>query len=303
MKNAINYFYNLAPTDIYQNKEKYYFEVDKQNYIIEECNRSLEELYELYNLEFYLYNYQIFLHQIVLNKHNEMITEINNKKYILLKVYINNKEKISIDSINRLSNIEILNKYNFIKRNNWHELWTKKIDYIEYLIEENKYKYKELSCNIDYFIGLTENAIQLFNKINNEKLYISHFRINSNMRVEDLYDPLNIVLDTKIRDICEFFKDVFFKKNNIDDELLKYIDDNINNSNDLNLLFIRLLYITKYFDIFDMFFLNNRDNMQKNINIIINQIEKYELFLRKIYYIIYQKGLIDEVEWLKKSKY
>ena len=197
MKNAINYFYNLYPNDIRQNKEEYFFELNNKKYLLEECNRSNEEIYELYDMI-----YSELCKKRIANNNGEFITIINNKRYILMNMFVDNNKKIELDDINKLSSIKVLGNYTYIKRNDWRNLWSKKIDYIEYQMEENKNKYREFSLNIDYFIGLAENAIQLLEEVKANDLYINHLRINSNMRIKDLYNPLNIILDSKVRDSC-----------------------------------------------------------------------------------------------------
>jgi hypothetical protein len=97
MKNAINYYYNLVPSDIRQSKDKYLFEYENYNYILEECHRTNDEIYELYNLEYYLYQQKIYLHQFILNKSNEIVTEINGKRYVLLRKLIIEERKVNYD--------------------------------------------------------------------------------------------------------------------------------------------------------------------------------------------------------------
>lgn len=300
MKNAINYFYNLTPTNIYQNKEEYFFTVENNNYIFQECNRTDEEIYELYNLEFYLYKYNIYFHQIILNKDNNLVTPVNNKRYVLLKVFNNDNNRIDLNEITKISNIKVIGEYQHIRRNNWRDLWSRKIDYIEQIIDENKFKYKEFVMNIDYFIGLTENAIQLLEEVNYDSIYISHQRINSNMKIRDLYNPLNIILDYKVRDACEYFKDSLFKKRDI--KIIEYLSSYQLTIEEIYLFFIRFLYLTRYFDLFDNAFINNEmDKVENEILIITNEIERYEINLKQIYEYIYQKGIIIEIEWLKKT--
>lgn len=302
MKNAINYFYDLIPNNIHQNKDEYYFEVDNKKYILQECNRSREELYEIYDLEFFLYQYKIYLHQIILNKSNEIISLINNKNYILMQAYINEDRKISINDLKIFSNIKIFNNYISIKRNNWRELWIRKIDYIEYQIDQNKNKYRNFSNSIDYFIGLVENAIQLLNELNNKDLYVAHQRITTNMRVKDLYNPLNIIIDTKVRDINEYYKNILFKKENIEQEIFEYFNYANLTKNEYLLFYIRFLFITRYFDLFDKVLLDDsNDNIDQEINIIINYLNEYEIILKKIYEYLYNLNILPEIEWLKKT--
>lgn len=304
MKNAIKYFYNLEPINIRQNSEEYFFELQNNNYVLQQCNRSIEEIYELYNLSYYLYQNGIYLHQIMLNNNNEFITNINNKNYILLKIINNNDKKISIEDIKKISNIRIFYDYKYIKRNDWYSLWSTKIDYFEYQVQENKIKNSDYVFNIDYFIGLVENALQLLRDIRNSNLYISHQRIKTNMKVRDLYNPLYIILDAKTRDSAEFYKDKLLKDNTVEKNIFEYLNYEKLSIEDLQMFFIRFLYNTKYFDLLDDVILNkNEDKINRKTEIIVNESVSYENILKKIYIYLYSKNIIPEIEWLKKTSY
>ncbi|HPF82547.1 MAG TPA: hypothetical protein PLV83_00025 [Bacilli bacterium] len=298
MKNVINYFYNIDIKDIYQNKEEYYFKYNNDNYTFQEYKRTNEELYELYNLEYYLYSIGIYLHEIILNNTNQILTNYNDKNYILMKIIVNDDDKINVNHVKKISNIIIPNNYKSLLRNNWLNMWSNKIDYIENVIDSNKNKYKEFGSNIDYFIGLTENAIQLLGNVNNDKMYLSHQRININMKVKDLYNHLNIIIDNRCRDICELYKDKLIKEKEIEN-LNLYIDD-LNNY-EKYLFFIRFLYITQYFDIFDKT-LHDDFNSEEFYN-IINSIEKYEEFIKELYVYLNSNNILPEIEWIKKQAY
>ena len=54
-------------------------------------------------------------------------------------------------------------------------MWSYKIDYIETQISENIKKYPIVLESINYFIGLTENAIELSQNVKSD-IYICHKR-------------------------------------------------------------------------------------------------------------------------------
>ena len=166
-----------------------------------------------------------------------------------------------------------------------------KIDYIEYQMVENKQKLKDFNYSIDYVIGLVEMGIQLLYRLKIDDLYISHNRVNSNTRLRDLYDPLNIILDSRVRDISELIKD------NLSDEYLELMEFN---NEEACLFFIRTLFLTKYFDAFDSNLLGDRFANKKDLETIINGLEKYENYLKKIYKKLKNKYMLPDVEWLQK---
>ena len=208
MKNAIKYYYNLDVENIHQNKKNYKFTTNEKKYLLNICTRTFEEINELYNVQIYLKTIGFYTHEIILNKENNIVTNINGIPYILLKIHIPNR-KININDIITMSNIPLnLNKYPRIKRDNWYNLWTKKIDYIEYQISQFKKKYPLIRESSDYYIGIVENCISILSEIknNHEIITISHDRIDQNTNTEEFYNPLNYILDTRVRDIGEYIK-------------------------------------------------------------------------------------------------
>ncbi len=298
MKNAINYYYNLTPCDIRQSKNGYHFVCDNYNYVLEECFRTTEELYELYNLEYYLYNQKVYLHQFILNKSNEIVTEINSKKYVLLRKLITNDKKITIEDLIRFSNIKVPYNYKNITKSNWRDLWIQRVDYIEYQIDANKNRFKILSNNVDYFIGIIETAISLLLNKYKVDLYLAHRRVKSDTKLTDLYNPLNIVVDTRVRDISEYYKNYFFKYNVSENEILNILD-NVNYTDDEKVLFfIRFLFPSDFLDLYDEILINGTN--EKLLNNIINKTNEYEELIRNMYLVLYRKRLLPDIEWLKK---
>ena len=139
MQNVINYYYNLKPDQINNfNNYYYYFYLNNELYhfIIYPKTRKEEE--PIYNLSKSLSNNLV--HQIILNKNNNVVTLVNNTPYILYKIYININKKISLPEINYLNNLTI-NYDKSLIRDNWDILWSKKIDYFEYQINQIGKKY------------------------------------------------------------------------------------------------------------------------------------------------------------------
>ena len=297
MKNAINYYYNLMPDDVHQNDKCYYFEYSNDKYILEECRRTVEEVYQLYNLSVYFYNKKINLHQLILNINNELVTKINDKSYVLMKVLNKNNKKIDIDDLKNFYNYPI-NSLSIIDKSNWHDLWIRKVDYVEYEIDENKKKYTYLLDNLDFFIGITENAIQLLREKVDVNLYISHIRINPDMQVEDLYNPLNIVVDNKARDIGEYVKSIICNIDDLEDYIRKIEKEFNLSSEELKLLFIRVLFPSSYFDLYENILDNKSDD--NRFSLLNNQSIYYEKKINQLYNYLYNKKVLPQIEWLKK---
>ena len=299
MKNAISYYYNLIISDIIQSKNKYYFIYDKNYYVFEECNRSVSEIYELYNLESQLYLYNIYLHQMIFNVNGELLTNVNGKYYVLMKMFIHNDRKIEFSDIKNLE-ISIDGIYKDIKKDNWRVMWISKIDYIEYQISENKIKYKKLRKCIDYYIGLTENAILLLYGVKNEKSYLSHYRIKNNYKLRDLYNPLNIIIDTRVRNIAEYIKNLYLHDYISLEDILKILSSYNLSNGEKKLLFSRILFPSEFFDEYDLIVSEvcSEDIIEKYNSYIDRNID----LIKYIYNIYYKEGVIPEIEWIKKVR-
>ena len=303
MKNAIEYYYNLKPKEINNYHNYYYFYYNNYLYVLFLYNDEISKLNNIYNLATYLNNINIPTHQIIINNKNDIISIIDNKYYILYKILINNYNKqIDIKDINYLTNIIINNNFN----TNWDILWSNKIDYLEYQINQSGKKYPLIVESFSYFVGLSENAISYFKntildipKSNDATGVITHKKININNTLFNLYDPINIVIDYKIRDIAEYIKISFFKDNfNIFKQLNYYFSHNQLSIYLVRLLFARILYPSFYFNLYDEILTNKKEETE--ILKITKRISDYENYLYQIYLHLFKLYQIPEVEWLKK---
>ena len=280
------------------------------NYYEFNHNNNYYRLYIL-NEEYNIYNYNniytinkelinnTLMSEIILNKDKNIITTYHNINYILLKINCNINKDITLEEIDYLSKVKIVNN----NKSNWGLLWSKKIDYLEELISENGKKYPQVVNSFNYFIGLSENAISYYNNIdidNNMMYYISHKVLRPTDKVDSLYNPLNIIYDYRVRDVAEYIKNSFWTDNhNIYNELNNYLYKNNLSLNEVKLLISRVLFPSFYFDMYEEIFNYNKE--EKILNNIINRIDEYEEYLDSI--IIYFKKFypIDEIEWLKKK--
>lgn len=292
MKNTINYYYNLNINTIHQKEKNYYFKVDNKNYLLLKCT-NIEEPDDIYRLNIYL-SQILPVHRIVLNANNEAITKINDSNYLLLELFSNNN-KINLNNIIELSNIRIPFSVDKLKRNDWYNLWIKKIDYFEYQLSQIGKKYPLIRESFNYYIGLAENAIILVNNIdfNNIPLGLSHRRI-TNMSF-NLYNPLNIVIDARIRDVCEYFKFCFFNNIDISMELELFLSYNSFNIDEAKLFLARMFFPTYYFDLYEKIIDNEID--ESEIKKVIIKADNYEKILKQVYY--HFKNNQINIEWLE----
>jgi len=306
MKNNIMYYYNINIENIYQNNNYYYFDINNERYEFVIYTRDIKEQEAIYKLNKKITESNLLVHEIIPNKDGYIVTIINNIPYILYKIYINKEKEISLLELTHLS------YYNFeydeiLKRDNWYELWAKKIDYLEYQINQTGKKYPILVDSFSYFVGLAENAISYAKNTTIESQkeitdigVISHRKITDYKKIELIYNPLNIVIDHKSRDLAEYIKISFFINNkNIYQELNSYFSKNYFSEYGIRLLFARILYPSFYFDLYEEIIINKRK--ESDILNISNQIIEYELYLKNIFYYLKNIYKIPEIEWITKN--
>ena len=284
MKNILEFFYQIVLND--EINQQGYFFYNNNLFELKEYNRSQEEIKGLVILNNYMLINNIKINRIILNINNEPLSFYNNKYYVLLKIDYRNVYNNCYNSY-RSPNIKELDS---LKRNNWSLLWSVKVDYIEYQVSHLIHKYPILYKTVNYYIGLSENAIMAFNMLNvHEELYISHRRLN------DVFDPTELVIDYKVRDISEYIKNTFFYKEDSYDEIINYIRTLRLEKMDYMLLYIRLLFPSYYFDMYYEI-LNGR--REEDILLITSKASLYEKMLKDVYNIFKTYVNIINISWL-----
>lgn len=298
MKNAINYYYNLESISIHQTKDSYQIQTEDANYLLVTTERSLEELKDLYYITVYLANHNLFVHEMIYNKNQSFITFLNGKSYVLLKIHVSDNSPVTLNHILMFSNIPIVDNYKTLDRD-WYQLWTEKVDYLEYQMSEVGIKYPNVRASFSYYIGLAENAISLLQYASSKELVVAHRRVKKSDRVVDLYNPLNFVLDKRIRDVAEYFKNQFFLDENPFTEIKNYFSFNNLSNDEAILFFSRMIYPSYYFDYYEK--IMEGSIADKEILKITIYVESYEDFLRSIYLFLREYYQIPEITWLEKK--
>lgn len=301
MKNIIEFYYNIKINTLYSKKDYYFFSINNRNFILKpyyKDERTASNSYRLSNI----LSDRINIDNIIPNKYNSPITVIENTPYIL--ILNKNKNIISLPIISNISNIRINNINNIkdLERNNWEILWSNKIDYYEIQINENYKKYPLIRESFDYFIGMGENAISYLvntKKEINPTIYDTKVPSHNNL-YNSLFDPSNIILDHKSRDLAEYIKYSFWNENNnIFKELDDYFRYNIYSVYGIRVLFSRIIYPSFYFDMYDDIISGKKD--EREINKIINRVTEYEYFLYDINLYLKRFYDIPEISWIKKQ--
>lgn len=290
MKNLINYYYNLLVNDFKKINDRFAFKIDNKNYQLIPFYGDTNEFYKNYLT---LINNNKYCHEVIINKDKSLITFYNNKPYLLIKENIYIDKNVDIN--------EIINYDFFVHGDyslNWKNLWKDKVDYYEYQMSQLSFKHPELKKSFNYYIGLTETAISLLNYIDakNINYYVCHKRINYNEKLSEFFNPINIIIDNRTRDIAEYIKINYINGAYSINELY-YCLDNLKFDYAESILFLaRLLYPSYYFDVYDEII--QEKISEDKISFYIKKNTAYETFLKQVYKYLKGKYNIPDIEWL-----
>ena len=299
MLDLLNYYYYIITDRVSLKNNNYYFTYQNNYFCFYKYNGSLNEINELFNLNTYMLynNYQI--NKIILNNKKEILTLYDNNYYCLVLLNINSLDYVNIKQVIEFNQRNI--NLNILLRNNWYYLWSNKIDNIEYSINHLMHKYKLLYNSIYYYIGLTENSISYLKllSVDNRNLSISHKRVNSNTSLVEFYNPLNLVIDYRIRDLAEYLKSCFFNLKMDILEIVNYLKKIKMSESDYLYFYVRMLFPSYYFDIYDNILSGKMD--EKSILKITKLQDDYEYLLYEIYLVIKSKINIIGIDWINSK--
>lgn len=298
MENILSFYYNLKFDNLKNIDDNYYFFSNGNMYVFKLFHGNPDNIRDIYNLNLYMANY-VNVDRIILNKDNNIVTAVNNSLYILI-LTIEKDKKIRLSTISNLSLIKIPN-IKSLERNSWEILWGNLVDYYETQIGQNEKKYPLIRESFDYYVGMAENAISYVVNTKretapdeNDSKVIAHNNLYCS-----LFDPLNIIFDHKSRDLAEYIKLSFF---NNDEDIFEKLDEyfyyNKFSLYGIRILFARILYPSFYFKLYDEIIRGKKD--EKELNYIINNVDRYEIFLYSVYLYLNKYYSIPEIEWLKK---
>lgn len=299
MKNHLEYFYKISVDKIIKTNNNYKFVLEDDEYLITPYKKNKDQLTQMLKIIKILNGFNLLLHEIVYSINKQVTTNYNNQDYILLKLNIDNNNPIALPDITYLNHIES----DKTKENKWLNLWTSKVDYVEHQFSELGNKFPIVSEYFTYYMGLAENAISYLNNTIStvlptlyDKDCICHFRVSVTDTLIDFYNPLNMTIDHKVRDLSEYLKTCFFNKINYTNELQQYFKYNILSEYGVRLLFSRLLFPTYFFDLYDDIIEQKKE--EKDIFSIVNLSEEYEVFLSDIFCYINSYITIPKINWL-----
>jgi len=296
MKNIIYLNYNLDVNVNNNSNDVYSFYIDYVKYYFIKVKRPIEDINHINELLSLQKNYY---HLIVKTVNNTLFSKVEKNNYVLLKLNYPENDEITLDDIIK-NQIKVENINKSLKRNSWSSLWERKNDYLEYQISELAKNHTTAISSFSYYLALAENTIAYFNLTDkNGELSLNQKRIIYPNYSLNYFNPLNLIIDYRVRDVAEYIKVCFWNKKDAIGEVKKIINKNIYSSSEYNLLFVRILYPSNYFDDLQLVLENNKDD-----DILLKYVERaeeYRLFLKDVFYLITKKAPLMNIDWITKE--
>ena len=304
MKETLEYYYNLDIDNLEELDGKYHFKIENQDFFFVFYNRGLEELEDIIGVCNEMFLKGINVHEVIRNRDNSFLTKVNEYNYILFKVNNLSEEYDIFDMVN-ISNKLVLNNKSSLYRNNWSSLWSDKIDFFEYQVRELGVEKNVVKSSFSYYVGLSENAISYVNNailkyggVSSGRIVLSHRRVFYPNYKLNYMNPLSFVFDLEVRDVAEYLKSMFFKKD-IEyclDELKSYLSIRKLNIYEYHMFYARLLYPSYYFDVYDS--VMNKNVNEEELVKIVKRSNDYEKFLKITYLEISKYVRLDKIDWI-----
>ncbi len=291
MEDIVKNYYNLEGNFTKISNDLYLIYSNDTYYYFMKCLRNEEELNDIGKICLELKNIGVRLDEIILNGENKVVT--NN--FVLVKINFFLDSDTSLKEMLKL----VVSKPVV---NNWASLWEQKIDYLEYQIGELGIDKIELITSFSYYIGLAECALLVLKNVERKynkdtKLVLSRIRINYPNYDKDYFNPLNFILDNRMRDIAEYIKSMFFKKEDVWTSIYEIFKKPYS-IYEYNIFYARMLFPTYYFDLFEDIILENRDG--KEIFTITNLLDDYQNFLSDLYFYLSKFAPLENISWITK---
>ena len=287
MKETLEYYYNLDIDNLEELDGKYHFKIENQDFFFVFYNRGLEELEDIIGVCNEMFLKGINVHEVIRNRDNSFLTKVNEYNYILFKVNNLSEEYDIFDMVNISNKLVLNNNKSSLYRNNWGSLWSDKIDFFEYQVRELGVEKNVVKSSFSYYVGLSENAISYVNNailkyggVSSGRIVLSHRRVFYPNYKLNYMNPLSFVFDLEVRDVAEYLKSMFFKKD-IEyclDELKSYLSIRKLNIYEYHMFYARLLYPSYYFDVYDS--VMNKNVNEEELVKIVKRSNDYEKFLK-----------------------
>ena len=302
MESQILLNYNITINKIITEKSFWVIRNETETFYFVPYLRDFKDIKKLHDITLELLNKNIATHTFVMNKKNNLITNINSENYVLIKINFPEEKEFNLRDIHNMSNLTDLAVG--VHRNDWAKLWSEKIDYFEYQIKEMGSNKQIILNTFGYYVGLAENAISYVNfieknMIGNTKVVLCRRRIFFPNYAINYLNPLTFYFDLEVRDIAEYIKASFFNDNDVWEEIEPLFKDLNLSPYECHMFYARLLYPSYYFDIYEQ--IMNKGVDEDELIPIIRKCNNYEEFLRTMYSYLNNFTSMIPIDWLNKK--
>ena len=302
MKNVINNFYKLFPSELYSIDNGFRFFIKDYEYLLLRYFGKVENLKVLADISNRLYYKKIYVNTFVSTIEGSLYIDVDNEMYVLQRVNSSLKSFYNLRDLIKFN--YSLNSYDYnLKIMPWNKVWSEKIDMFESTMADLNKEYPLLQEVFPYYIGMAENAISYCKDVflTNDKLLvtINHNRVGVDCTLNYLYNPLTFTFDYDVRDIAEYIKNRFIFHSLDFGEIEEMLKNYKFSRSSLMLLFARLMYPSFFFDLCELILEEEKD--ESVLDKIILRSEEYEELLNDIYFLIKKFYDIPKVEWLIKK--
>ena len=307
MKKLLNYYYGFDLINYTRVNNGYIilYKGNKYHFYRLENLFVLSKKKELLNI----LEKNVYMNCIINNRDNSAFTYDGKKYYVMFKINMVFDKQVDIDEV--LKFYQLINGFNIVGKRNfvfWIKLWRKKIDYLEYFLSKNNNISNNVMWLAYYYMGMGENAIEYLKlyMISHNSKYCNvvtafvHDRININNYIFDLYNPFNIVIDSRTRDISEYIKSLFICKRLSTEELVKIIKKTNYNEAEYALLIARIIFPTFFFDVLEAMSFDDEQSIKRIID-LFDSINNYEILINLVIDSInkVKKTNLNRFDWIK----
>ncbi len=308
MKETILYSYHIKVENLKEYDEYSVFQMGEATYYFTKLKRTEKEFQELLYVMEELFKKNISVFPFIKNSSGQFITMVGTIPYVLVMVTNPTQEYGILDIMDYQKKFVLHYTKSNLYRNEWANLWSSKVDYLEYQVHELGKNYPIILDSFSYYVGLAENAICYVRFIEKRvgvpkglPIVLSHRRVSyPNYRL-NFDNPLHFIFDLEVRDIASYIKSMFFKDSDaamID--LKAFIDLRKPDVYSLCMLYARLLYPSYYFDLHEKII--EHEAQEDCLLSIIDVVDQYEEFLRKSWLLFREYAPIEPIPWLLKKE-
>lgn len=296
MKEMISYLYKINIISEKKYNGEVIYKTSSSNYLYREVS-DINRVMIMDKYTKYFNTYHFFSYTFKPNIYNEIISKYEDKNFVILDIGNDFQKEVDFTDMLDFYNKSSLILFNRVKyNNNWETLWESKINYLVSHFNNNKIDNKKYNILFNYYVSIADTSLLYLSRLKRKNSYFNysvsfvHRRIDSSNSKLFFYNPLNFIIDIKIRDISEYIKSLFYSDKDYLGELEYFFKTHKLDTYLASMLYARIVYPSIFFDSYEQ----NKIDIKKFIDF-----DKHKDFIKKIYDVISSYIYIDKIDYLK----